>query len=60
MHHGGVQFDDAVLVGQSAVADRQFFRIILDDGDSLDDRFERVDSLGEKFIRPCGSLNAVG
>ncbi|MND04471.1 hypothetical protein D3C83_247470 [compost metagenome] len=49
MHDRRVEFDVALFIRQSAVADRVIARIILDDVDAGDDGIERIAAGFEDF-----------
>ena len=60
VHDGGVELDDALLVGDAAVADGVVGRVGLDDRDALDRRVERVGAGLDQLHRLLDGLQAVG
>jgi len=60
VHDGGIEFDDAFLVRDAAVADGPVLRIGLDDRDAGDRRVERVGAGLEQLHRLLDGPQAVG
>src|SRR5258705_1597149 len=59
MHHAGVKFDFALLVGQPAVADGIIVGIVFDNRDSRDDRVQRVATLLEDVHAAAKRVDSV-
>jgi hypothetical protein len=59
VHDRRVEFDDAIFVGESAIADAVIFWVVFDDNDTFDDGVEGVTPLLDQFHGAGGGLHAV-
>ena len=59
VHHGGVEFDNAFLVRDAAVADRVIAEVGLDNRDSGDRGIQRIDPREQQFHRLFEGPQAV-
>ena len=60
VHDGGIQLDDALGIGQAAVADAGVLRVGLDDVDAGDDGIEHIGAVGDHFVGAGHTGQTVG